>query len=449
MTSSDVKSRPVPDAIPVPFLGTYCSLFDENDLLAMARQNGAVARQRKVDVPALVEASVLAMSGLPGTQTTILANYLQLTGQSLAPSAFYDRFSDSFANLMADVSRRAIAAVRAIDDEDAEARELARLLQHFNDVHATDSTCQLLCKLAAHWSPSTSPERPASFKIHSIISLVDMLPIEHHVSPQREHDSPHLDESALTPGALLLADLGYVDHDRLMRLDERGISVVMRLKNGQNPRIRRVRIGKGHKRACRNMPLDDALSTGQLDFVRGRLDVDVVLQTRRDGRVVEAVFRVIGLEPTDGGDDRYYLTNVPAEILNPHDVALAYRLRWDIELLWKHLKTGTGLTALRAWRPSAVFALVQAKITAVALARLLQLAARPSTRGHAVGQLAIVLALHRSIPLILSLRMRGKDIDLLEMERRLLLVASTLGRSRRQRRERKKKAQRAGIASNP
>jgi len=434
-------------AIPVPFFAKYHDLFDADDLWAAARQMGAVTRERKVDVSALVEASVLAMSGLPGTQTTIFANYIQLTGQELAPSAFYDRFTQPFATLMADVSRRAIEAVRAVDASLRDVDELERLLQQFTDVQIADSSCQVLRKLAACWAPSTSPERPASFKVHAVISLKDNLPLEHHLSPQRDHDNPQLDDTILTRGALFLADLGYVDQERLLRLKARGVHVLMRLKASQDPRIRRVHTGRGDKRLCRGMKLDEALATGALDFDKGRLDVEVVIAARIDGALVEETFRVVGLAPTDGSEDRYYLTTVPSDVLTPDEVALAYTLRWEIELLWKHLKTGAGLAAIRAWRPAAVAALVHAKITAVALARLLELAAKPATETHAIGQLAIVLTLHRAIPMILSLRLRGQNVDLAEMERRMLLLAKILGRSRRQRRERARKAKRAEFAA--
>jgi hypothetical protein len=195
------------------------------------------------------------------------------------------------------------------------------------------------------------------------------------------------------------------------------------------------------------MKLGEALATGALDFDKGRLDVDVVIAVRLDGKLVEEVFRVVGLAPTDGGEDRYYLTTVPHDVLTPDEVALTYTLRWEIELVWKHLKTGTGLTAIRAWRSADVFALVHAKITALALARLLELAAKPATADHATGQLAIVLALNRAVPIIIALRLRGQNIDLAEMERRVLVLATVLGRSRRQRRDRARKTKRAAITA--
>ena len=132
------KAQPSTPAVPVPLLTAYHELFDADDLWAAARQLGAVTRERKMDVSALVESSVLAMSGLPGTQTTIFANYIQLTGQDLAPSAFYDCFTLPFANLMADVSRRAIAAVRAVDASLRDMAEMERLRQHFSDVQVAD-----------------------------------------------------------------------------------------------------------------------------------------------------------------------------------------------------------------------------------------------------------------------------------------------------------------------
>jgi hypothetical protein len=233
----------------------------------------------------------------------------------------------------------------------------------------------------------------------------------------------------------------------MIRLKRRGVHIVMRLKKGQNPIIRRVRTGRGPKRACRGLTLDEALGTSMLDFEHGRLDVDVTIAANLDGEVTEEAFRVVGLEHPDRPDgDWYYLTTVPHDVLSVDDISLTYRLRWDIELLWKHMKTGVGFAAIRAWRQPAVRALVHAKITGVALARLLELAAKPALQEHAMGQLAIVLALNRSLPMILSLRMRSQDIDLAEMERRILLVTVTLAKSRNRRRDRARRAKRAALS---
>jgi len=433
-----------------PFLAAYHELFNSDDLWSAARKLGVVTRQRKVDLPALVEASVMALSGLPGTQTTIYANYVELTGQTLAPSAFYDRFTQPYAQLLRELAGRAIAAVRAVDETEPTLAELGGLLDHFSDVRVADSSCQVLRKLAAAWAPSTSKPRPASFKLHAVVSLKDLLPVEQHLSPQRDHDSPQLDIEALGPGTLFMADLGYIDHGRLLALRERQVHVLMRLKESQDPVIDTVRVGVGSRRACRGMRLSEALGTYALDFADGVLDIDVRIEAQGpDGQRHSGIFRVVGLVDPERFEARLYLTSVSTEVLTPQEVALGYTMRWDIELLWKHLKTGAGLTAIQAWREAAVTALVYAKLIAVALARLLELTTRQSCREHALGQLAILLTLNRMVPMLMAWRLQQRGVSLEEMERRMLILAALAGRSRQQRRERKRRELRASVGKGP
>lgn len=452
---SDTKrptTKPTQAGPTAPFLAKYSELFDAEDLWAMARKVGAVERERKVDIAALAEASVLAVSGLPGAQTSIYANYVQLTGQTLASSSFYERFTAEQAELMRELAERAVAAVRAVDPSNVRQAELAKLLEHFQDVRVADSSSMVLQRLAESWAPSTSKVRPASFKIHSVISLKDNLPVEHHLSAQRKHDNPQLAESALTPGTLFISDLGYVDEERTVRLVHRGAHVLARLKKSQKPIIHRVHVGRGDRKACRGKSLDDAFTEGLLDFNEdGVIDIDVVLEAKVGGEMVRETLRVVGIceKTVPYGDAWFYLTSMPREFFSAENVSVAYTLRWEIELMWKHMKTGAGMAAIRAWRQEAVLCLVHAKIIALALARLLELQVQDATKEHASGQLAILLALNRSMPMLLAMRLQQRGVSLEEMERRLLLITMQLAKSRRQRRERAKRAQRAALRRDP
>jgi hypothetical protein len=447
MRSSRDMEKPPTDAsstIPIPFLARMGELFSAEEIWEAGRRLGVIERDRKLDLPALVEGTVLALSGLPGAQQSAFANYLQLAGHSLAPSAFYDRFDDPFAALMGELAGRAIEAVRAAaPDDSVREADFARLLERFRDVRVTDSTCMVLHKLAAAWAPSTSKDRPAAFKLHSVVSAVDLMPVEQHLSTQRAHDNPQPDESALTPGTLYLADLGYVDDARTVRLLDRGVDVLMRLKKNQNPVIHRVHVGNADRVACRGRRLDEAFVEGLLDFKGGVVDLDVEIAARVDGKTERRIVRVVGVQDKDGGpygDCWFYLTTVPREILATAEIPIVYSVRWEIELLWKHLKTGVGLSSLRAWRESAVLAIVHAKLIALALARLLELTLAGAAKEHAYGQLAIVLTLTRLAPTLLAARMLARGVDLAEMERRLLMTAVVIARSRNQRRERAKRA---------
>jgi len=143
------------------------------DVIDAACQLGAIKRQRKVDMQALVQATVTAMVPIPGAETTAFANYISLTGLSLARSAFYDRVSDPFAALMRELALRTLRAVRDVSPRDEVFGDGSALFEHFTDIRITDSTCHMLKRLASAWAPSTSRKRPAGIKLHTVISLSD------------------------------------------------------------------------------------------------------------------------------------------------------------------------------------------------------------------------------------------------------------------------------------
>ncbi|RKH11253.1 IS4 family transposase [Corallococcus sp. AB030] len=422
------------------------ALVSAEDILEAARRLGALQRQRKVDLVALVESTVAAVTPMPGTQTTAFANYIALTGQKLSPSAFFERFNHAFGQLMREVASRAVQAVREAVGEDKPFNELGALLDEFTDVQVADSTCQLLQRLAADWAPSTSEARPAAFKWHALVSLKDELPVADGVTPQRTQDTRALPDEALSPGTLTFMDLGYTDTGRFLDAIEAGAHFLVRLKAQHDPKVLRVHVGKGERVRARGMRLTDALLQGVLKEEGGVIDVDVQLE--KHGRT--ACARVVAVEGPEG-ERRWYLTTVGRDVLTAHEVAEAYRLRWRVELLFKALKSGVGLSALRATRPGAVLSLVYAKVIALALSRLLELSMQQKAgepgQVQATGRLALVLALTRCAPLLLSHAMMSRGVTLEQLEERILLIAEVTARSRQQRRERERRKREASLGS--
>ncbi|MCI0669630.1 MAG: IS4 family transposase, partial [Myxococcaceae bacterium] len=359
-------------------LAAFRELVAPEDIIEAACRLGAIQRQRKVDMPALVEATIAAVLPTPGVQTTAFANYIALTGQQLAPSAFYDRFSLGFAELMREVALRAVAGVARAAPEERRLEDFGVLLEKFSDIQVADSTCHLLRKLAQHWAPSTSKVRPAGIKWHAVVSLKDGLPVAEALTPQRTHDNVALPEGALAPGTLTLFDLGYLDVLRFIDAIESGAHFLTRLKTSHNPVILRVHVGKGERVKARGMRLEDALEQGVLQDDAGAVDVDVQLE--KAGRTATA--RVTAVLAPDG-QFHWYLTTVGRDVLTVDEVAQTYRLRWYVELFFKQLKSGAGLKAILASRPGAVMALLYAKVTALALARLLELSIEERHGPHA------------------------------------------------------------------
>lgn len=422
-------------------LETWQDLVAPDEIIEAGRRLGVIKRQRKVDLPALVEATIAAMAAVPGAETTALSHYLGLVGHTVAPSSFYDRFTEEFAALMGEVAQRALAKVRACAD-DERTRDLGVLYERFEDVRAVDSTCHLLNRLAQVWAPSTSTKRPAGIKLHTVIALRDSLPVgDIQTTPQRRHDNAAMPACAIGPGVLTLFDLGYIDVRRFIDMTESGAFFVTRLKESHNPEIVRMHVGLGSRREARGMRLDDAL--GYVVFHdRGHIDLDVRITDGKRSAVVRAVATV-----DEEGTHSWYLTNVAREVLSVPDVAATYRLRWDIELFFKHLKSGAGWSAVLAWRPSAIQAFLFAKVIALCLARLLELAVADEMHGQSVGQLALLLVLVRSVGFFFGLRLRQQGLTVEDMERRLLNIAMVVAKQRNQRRARARRQREAGIGA--
>lgn len=436
------KPGAAPAGAQTSVVGTLRTLVGAEEILEAGCRLGVIQRQRKVDLPALVEATILSMSPQPGVQTSIFVNYLSRTDESLAPSSFYDRFTWPFAELMHELALRSMEAVQEATPEHRRRKDLGVLLKEFSDVQVVDSTSLLLKRLARHWAPSTSKVKPAGVKWHAIVSLKDGVPVTERLTEQRLHDSAGLPDGALPPGTLTLFDLGYLHIERFIDAITRSADFLTRLKSTHNPVILRVHTGKGDRVKARGMRLDDALEQKVLLDDAGALDLDVRLEA--NGK--NATARVVAeLAPADG-EFHWYLTSVDRAVLTIDDIVEAYRLRWYVELFFKQLKSGTGLDAIQASRPGAVAALIYAKVIALCLSRMLELAVEEKKEGrHATTQLALILTLARCSPLMLAQSLLSEGITLAQIERRLMNIATIVARSRNQRRERNRRKREGSI----
>lgn len=426
------------------FFKTYRELVQPEEIIEAGCRLGVIKRQRKIDLPSLVEATIGSLSPIPGTQTTILTNYLTLTGEPIAPSSFYDRFTEPYAQLMAELSQRAIRAVEELNPPGIKNDYFGVLLENFSQIKITDSTSYMIKRLAKDWAPSTSKKRPAGIKIHSVITLQNQLPIENEITPQKTHDSKAFNESVLEPGTLSMFDMGYLKVERFIDAIQRGAHFLTPLKSTHDPIIVLVHISKGPRRKVKGKTIDEAIEENLLIAKNKVIDLDVRLEAEEK----EAIARVVALMDNEG-EFHWYLTTIPREILTGQDVGEAYRLRWVIELFFKHLKSGAGLSAILSWREQAITALIHAKIVALALARLLEIHVKRKNDKEVYGKLAMVLVLSRSVPLLLSYSLMSRGVTLEQLEERIMMIAEMVSKSRSRRRERERRKREQALGKGP
>jgi len=146
---------------------------------------------------------------------------------------------------------------------------------------------------------------------------------------QKIHDSQVLPDLEQLKGSLFLFDLGYFSHMFLHKLNEIGVWFVCRLKANSVPII--TRVVKGVAKRYIGCPLNKNVK------LRGSI-VEVWAKLMLPGKGFIEV-RLIGFRFPRTKEYRWYATNLPISMLLAEWIYPIYRLRWQIELFFKSIKS--------------------------------------------------------------------------------------------------------------
>lgn len=313
-------------------------LFDPDRIEAIAEDMRVLHRRRKHKVGLLVAALILSAFEHPadthGRWLDAQAAYRALGGPDSSDSSFQDQCRAMLPVLQELLRRRIDQLEKRTDDPRLRGR-----LASFTDVLMPDG-CAFKVARALSWRyPGTGTV--AEFKLHAVYSLRAQGPISLQTTPGRVHDSKCFWPKKWQKGALYLWDLGYHSHRRFISAARAGAHVVQRLKDSDNPLVLASFSTQGVERVVQSergspVRLNEALSTGLVHRSR-ILDLDVLVRYKR--RSVRARLVCVPAE----GQDRWYLTTLPRSVFSPYDVAELYRLRWEVELLFRQWRGACNL----------------------------------------------------------------------------------------------------------
>ncbi len=187
-------------------------------------------------------------------------------------------------------------------------------LEGLDTVYALDSSTIDLCLSVFPWAPFRSTK--AAVKLHTLLDLRGSIPSFIFISDGKMHDVKVLDLLQPEPGAFYVMDRGYLDFERLARLDDAGSFFVTRAKS--NTRVRR--------RYSR--PVDR--STGLV------CDQTVVLTGYYTRKGFDSPLRRVKFNDPETGKTLVFLSNNFA--LPAMTIAKLYKYRWKVELFFKWIK---------------------------------------------------------------------------------------------------------------
>ncbi|MDL0140920.1 IS4-like element ISH5 family transposase, partial [Halobacterium salinarum] len=312
--------------------------FPSDELRERARATNLVERERKFDIVALFYTLSFGFAaGSDRSLQAFLERYVEMADcDDLSYAAFHDWFEPGFVALLREILDD------AIENLDTGRADLSGRLERFRDVLIADATIVSLYQDAADVYAATGEDQ-AELKLHLIESLSTGLPTRFRTTDGTTHERSQLPTGEWVADALILLDLGFYDFWLFDRIDQNGGWFVSRVKDNANFEIvEELRTWRGN-----SIPLEgESLQAVLDDLQRQEIDVRITLSFERkrgSGASATRTFRLVGLRNEETEEYHLYLTNLGNDDYSAPDIAQLYRARWEVELLFKELKSRFGL----------------------------------------------------------------------------------------------------------
>ena len=235
----------------------------------------------------------------------------------------------------------------------------------FTGIHIQDGTSFALKPALAHVFPGRfGPQNPAAVELHVNLDLLCESPNHIALTPDTAAEIPQLPAPEECQGSLMLADRGYFSKPHMQAIDAAGGFFLIRGKTNADVLVERAYRPDGREiRAWRGTRLQDHIAQlPRYAFV----DLDV----RFDKRKPDFTCRLVVHSRTGQKESlRFLFTNLSRDDFTASHIHDAYRLRWQIELVFKEWKSYAGLRAFDTANPHIAEGLIWAALCAAVVKR--------------------------------------------------------------------------------
>jgi len=328
-----------PDSV---IVGRIQRAFPSDELRERARATSLVQRERKFDVVALFYTLSFGFAaGSDRSLQAFLERYVEMADcDELSYASFHEWFEPTLVALLREILDD------AIENLDTGRTDLNGRLDRFRDVLIADGTIVNLYEDATDVYTATGEDQ-AGLKLHLTESLSTGLPTRFQTTDAKTQERSQLPTGEWVAGALILLDLGFYDFWLFDRIDKNDGWFVSRVKDDANFEIvEELRTWRGNSISLEGESLQGVLD----DLQRQEIDVRITLSFERkrgSGASATRTFRLVGLRNEETGEYHLYLTNLGRDDYSAPDIAQLYRARWEVELLFKELKSQFGLDEIK------------------------------------------------------------------------------------------------------
>ncbi len=367
------KRPPLP---PTLLQDTLLELFPSVTLVRLAEESGFIRRYRKVDPVAFfwavtLEAGVYLQRSLDQLRHV----YNERAAKPLhSYASFYDRFTPELVEFLHSCVAHGLSQLKS-----APGNRLSPKLSTFEDVLIQDSTIvRLSAALAVHYPPVRHRHPTAGAKIATLLSVRANGPKRLALTAESTSECDTLKPGPWVHGSVLLLDLGFYKHQGFARIEENGGFYLTRLRSDVNPMlVRSLRVHRGAAldlEGKRWKEIHPRLKREVLDA-----EVELAFDRRKYGghrRGDTLTARLVAVWNEESRKYHTYLTNIGPEVLSAEEVAELYGCRWEVELVFKELKSQYALDRVNTTNRSVAEALIWASLLTLVVSRRLHSAVR-------------------------------------------------------------------------
>ncbi|MDH5676565.1 MAG: IS4 family transposase [Myxococcales bacterium] len=255
------------------------------------------------------------------------------------------------------------------------------LLADFDDILLHDGTSFALHDALKRTFPGRfTANKPAAVELHATMSLKRDNLVNLTLAADCESERLYAPEPAGLTNCLLLADRGYDSTAYMQAIVEASGSFCIRVRSTLNPEVARIARKGTVYRKLEGKRLNDVIKK----LPKGKVhDLDVVW---RDGRGQETrSFRLV--LSYNRKDKRWtrLMTNLPRDRASCDVICSLYRLRWQVELYFKELKSYANLHEFQTRKPHIAEGLIWASLCAAFLKRYIAHGCQLAASEHAIS----------------------------------------------------------------
>lgn len=361
-------AKGMPDPVKV-FGKTLCEAFPPEWIEQTAKDVELIERERRVKAVPLFWSLVFGFGvQLQKNLAYLKRCYEQRIKSTISYGSWYDHLSPELTEFMKLSVQHGIEYVAQSPN-----RQLGERLSGFSDVMIQDSTIiRLNAKLSKIFKATRTRKATAGAKVSLLVSAVANGPKSVTISSESKSEGKTLRIGPWVKDRILLFDLGFFKYQMFARIVDNGGHLVSRLKKNADPLIIAVNnTCPGNSIDVVGKNFNDVLSK----LKRQVLDVMVEIPFKRrkyNGRSSTDVkqFRVVAVLNEEEKKYHTYITDIGCDTLTAEEIAKLYGARWEIELIFKELKSRYAIDKIKTSKAHIVEALIWAAILTLIASRI-------------------------------------------------------------------------------